>query len=123
MSEAEEYIAELVDYGKRDYADLCSVEIEEVALLIYKEASNADRVDMILESRSVNDFFSLLFPFLDKHESSKIDSFKSQAIECLIETSELQIIELLRYAVEEIEENKRLKQDDNEYHEWKECQI
>ena len=120
MSEASEYIAGLVEFGKHDYADLSSVELEEVALLIYKEASNEVRLDLILDSYNRPDFFSLLFPFLNGFNPEKADNFKKQAKECLIETTEMQVKEMLHYAIDDLEENNRLQQQDSEYVDFKE---
>lgn len=124
MSEASEYIADLVEFGKHDYADLSSVELGEVATLMYLAASNEERRDMILDSRGSEDFFSLLAPVvLDTCDMDYALALSEQAIKCLIETTEMRTKEMLRFAVDDLEENNRLQQQDSEYVEFKESDL
>lgn len=123
MSETSEYIADLVEFGKHDYDDLNSVELGEIALLIYKEASNEERKDMILDSWGADDFFSLLFPFLNNVDQQKTDNFKVHAKVCLIEMSVQRTKELIMYEVDNLEENNRLRQQDSDYDQHRENQL
>lgn len=123
MSEASEYIADLVEFGNRDYTDLSIGELEEIALLIYKEASNEDRKDMILDSLGSDDFFSLLFPFLDEVDERKADNFKRHSIKCLVEMTKRDVELQFSYEVDCLEENNRLRQQDSDYVELKECDL
>lgn len=123
MSEASEYVANLVEFGKHDYADLGSVELEEVALLIYKEAKDVERQDLIMDSKNVTDFFSLLFPAINDFNPGKVENFKKQAKKCLVEMTEMRVKELLHFAIDDLEENNRLQQQDSEYVEFKERNL
>jgi len=123
MSEASEYVADLVEFGKHDYADLSSVELEEISLIIYKEVSDEARQTLIMDSQEVTDLFSLLLPVLDGFNPDAVDKFKEQAKRCLIEMNEGIVREMIAFEVDSLEENNRLRQQDSEYVDFKESQL
>ena len=122
MNGAYQLVFDLVSSGQVSFEDLTDVDMHDVVLALYKEASTTEQEDWLLEP-PLSDLCAAVELVLARDCADSYEELALVVKERLFKASSYKARKLFEYVIDNMEENDQLCQQDSDYTEYVEGQL